>query len=66
MERIAKETKTDQEAKADSSVEEGKLSAKPVDEDEYSLDELLAGVKKSNLHAEIDTGSATGREVWDN
>ena len=30
----------------------------------YSLDELLAEVRPENLHGEIDTGRAVGREEW--
>ena len=33
-------------------------------EPEYELDDLLKGVNKRNLHAEVDTGAAVGREVW--
>jgi antitoxin MazE len=29
-----------------------------------SLEELLGGVTESNLHDEVDTGQAQGREVW--
>ena len=29
----------------------------------YSLDELLAGVSKQNIHSQIDTGPAVGGEV---
>ena len=29
-----------------------------------SLDGLLAGVTKENVHAEIDFGLPVGREVW--
>jgi len=61
---FAKETKIDQGTYVDLSTAEGQLIAKPVDDYEYSLDELLAGVKKSNLHGETDTGEAIGREVW--
>jgi len=29
-----------------------------------SLDDLLSRVRKSNLHAEVNTGPAQGREAW--
>ena len=35
----------------------------PVTERVYTLDELLAGVTDSNLHAEVDTGPAQGSEA---
>lgn len=28
------------------------------------LEDLLAGINEQNLHGEVDTGSAVGREVW--
>ena len=59
-----KKTRTAQGAKADLSVVVEKRSEKSADEDEYSLDKLLAGVRKSNLHGEVETGNAVGREVW--
>ena len=43
---------------------EGKLIATPMAEHKYSLAELLAGVTPENLHGEVDTGNAVGREVW--
>ena len=30
----------------------------------YDLKSLLAGINKNNLHAEIDSGSSIGNEVW--
>jgi len=30
----------------------------------YILDELLAGIRPSNLHKETDWGGALGEEVW--
>jgi antitoxin MazE len=46
------------------SVVEGKLIIEPASEPTYTLDELLAGVTKGNIHAEVDTGSPVGKEVW--
>ncbi len=48
----------------DLSVEDGKIVIDPHSEPEYNLDDLLKGVTKRNLHAEIETGDAVGREVW--
>ncbi len=61
---FARETKIEQGSVVDLSVVKGKLVAKPINEYEYSLEELLAGVTKENLHTEVDTGDATGQEVW--
>lgn len=31
---------------------------------EYTLDELLAGIKPGHMHGEADWGPAVGREAW--
>lgn len=46
------------------SVVDGKIVIDPHAESEYRLEELLRGVAKENLHAEVETGGAVGREVW--
>jgi antitoxin MazE len=45
-------------------VSEGAIVITPVTHRTYRLEELLAGVRRSNLHAEIDTGRPRGDEVW--
>ena len=42
----------------------GKIIITPVPAPSWTLEELLAGVNKNNLHHEIDTGLAVGNEVW--
>ena len=46
------------------SLDQGKIIVEPVRETEYTLEELLSGVTKRNLHAETDAGAAVGKEVW--
>ncbi len=48
----------------DLSVDDGKIVIDPHAEPEYRLEDLLKEVTKRNLHAEVDTGEAVGREVW--
>ncbi len=48
----------------DLSVSEGTIIAAPILRKRVSLKQLLAGVTKRNLHAEIDTGPRFGRESW--
>ena len=43
---------------------EGKLVLEPAGPPAPTLEELLRGVPKSNLHREVDTGPARGHEVW--
>ncbi len=45
-------------------VSEGKVVATPVQRKKLSLSELLAKVKKKNLHREVDFGRPVGREIW--
>lgn len=42
----------------------GKVVATPVQKRKFSLRQLLAKVNGRNLHAEVDSGRAVGREVW--
>ena len=42
----------------------GKIIITPVTAPSWTLDELLAGITKDNLHNEVDTGFAVGNEVW--
>jgi antitoxin component of MazEF toxin-antitoxin module len=32
--------------------------------EEYTLEELLTGIKKNNFHGEVDFGPRVGKEVW--
>jgi len=41
-----------------------KLVISPVEKPKMTLSQLLSKVKKSNLHAEIDTGKPAGDEIW--
>ena len=66
--RIPKTFARDAQLKDDSLVEmslvDGEIVIKPVTERSWTLEQLLAGVTKNNLHAEIETGDAVGREAW--
>ena len=48
----------------DLSVTEGRLVASPIRRPKPRLEDLLAGITKANLHAEVCTGPAVGREIW--
>ena len=48
----------------DLSVDDGKIVIDPHVDKEYSLTDLLNGVTTRNIHAEVETGDAVGREVW--
>ena len=48
----------------DISVENGRIVIDPQGEPVYTLEELLKGVTKNNLHTGVDTGDVVGQEVW--
>lgn len=61
---LAVESHIEQGSVVEVSLIEGKLMVAPVGKPGYTLEELLAGVTPENLHREVETGSATGAEVW--
>lgn len=48
----------------DLSIDKGSIVITPISEKEYSLEKLLEGVSKENLHGEFDTGAQVGKEIW--
>jgi antitoxin MazE len=52
------------DAEVEISVDEGSLVISPRPTRSYHLAELLAGVRKDNIHREADTGVPVGREAW--
>lgn len=60
---FAKEAHLEPNSEVEVSLVEGKLILVPV-EPEPTLDDLLAGITEENIHREIETGPAVGREVW--
>lgn len=47
----------------DLSVQDGSIVIDPQVGHEYSLEALLNGVTPKNMHAEVETGGAVGREA---
>ena len=43
---------------------EGQIIITPVAAPSWTLEELLAGINKKNIHHEVDTGVAMGNEAW--
>jgi antitoxin MazE len=66
--RIPKAFALDAQLENNSSVEisfvDGQIIIKPIIAPSWSLEELLAGINKSNIQPEVDTGFAIGNEVW--
>ena len=44
------------------SIDKDSIIITPIGEKEYSLEKLLKGVTKSNLHGEFNTGASVGKE----
>ncbi|MDY6988471.1 MAG: AbrB/MazE/SpoVT family DNA-binding domain-containing protein [Thermodesulfobacteriota bacterium] len=61
---FALNAKLRQDELVDLSIDKNKIIITPIEEKEYSLDELLGGVTESNLHGEFDTGVPVGKEIW--
>lgn len=66
--RIPKAFALDTQLENDSFVEislvDGRIVITPVASPSWTLEELLAGINKKNIHHEVDTGIAVGNEVW--
>lgn len=61
---LAAEVHIEQDSLVEVLLVEGKLIVEPVAQSSWTLEKLLAKVTEQNLHGEVDTGPATGREAW--
>jgi antitoxin MazE len=61
---FANEAGLEKEAAVELSLVDGQLVITPVAKPKPTIKHLLAGVTKDNLHREIETGAATGKETW--
>lgn len=61
---FATEAQVEEGATVDLSLENGRLMVRPLRVRKHSLKLLLRKVSRRNLHGEVSTGSAVGREVW--
>jgi antitoxin MazE len=48
----------------DLSVEDGELVVRPVRRRKYDLRDLVRAINSKNVHREVETGDAVGREAW--
>ncbi len=46
------------------SLSNGELKIKPIEDQEYILEELLSGITAENIHDEVPTGIRQGKESW--
>lgn len=61
---FAVEAQVEEGSAVDLSVKNGNLVVRPVRARKYLLRELLKGIRSQNLHDEVPTGEAVGRESW--
>ena len=61
---FAAEAQIEEGSAVDLSVKNGILLVRPVRARKYLLRELLKGIRFQNLHGEVPTGEAVGRESW--
>jgi len=61
---FAEEVGLKKETAVEVSLTDGTLVITPMVDPKPTLRQLLSKVTKENLHHEIDTGTATGRETW--
>ncbi len=61
---FATEVGLKEESEVDVSLKGGRLVVVPVEKPNVTLRRLLAKITEENVHREVDTGRATGREAW--
>ncbi|MGB4548048.1 MAG: AbrB/MazE/SpoVT family DNA-binding domain-containing protein [Syntrophales bacterium] len=61
---FATEVGLKEESEVDVSLKSGKLVVAPVEKPGVTLKMLLEKITEENVHREVDTGPATGRESW--
>ncbi len=62
--QLADEIHLAEGASVDLKAHNGRLIVTPLRREVHTLEELLAAVKRSNLHDEVDFGQPRGREAW--
>jgi antitoxin MazE len=61
---LAIEANVESGSTVDLSLSNGELKIKPVEDQEYTLEELLSGITADNIHNEVSTGIPQGKESW--
>ena len=61
---LAEDAEVGEGSSVDISVRRGSLVIRPVKRQEYRLEDLLAAVKPSNLHEEVEVSEPVGGEAW--
>ncbi|NJL64670.1 MAG: AbrB/MazE/SpoVT family DNA-binding domain-containing protein [Methylacidiphilales bacterium] len=61
---LAKEIDLAEGSEVELEIIDGSLVLKLSKRKNYSLDEMVRGITPENLHGEVDSGAAKGKEVW--
>ena len=61
---FAKEAGVEDGSDVDISLEEDRIVIRPLQRERYRISDLLSQVRNDNLHEEISTRDAVGREAW--
>ena len=61
---FAKEANIEQGINVEVRLVEGSIVITPIKKIEYKLEDLLAKVTSENIHEEVNTGEAKGKEAW--
>lgn len=61
---IAKETRLEENSIAELSIKAGKIVIMPAQRKAVTLKQLLKKITPRNLHREVPTGPAKGKEIW--
>lgn len=51
-------------SEVDVSIEGGQILVKPINENPFTLEEMLKKITKNNLHEYVDFGEPQGKEAW--
>jgi antitoxin MazE len=61
---FAFQSKIRQDEYVNLTLKDNKIIVEPEEKKKYTLEALIAGINKSNLHNEIDFGKREGNEHW--
>ena len=61
---VARQIKLEADSTVTLTIHGRSLTISPVGTSGGLLEELLAGITEDNLHGEVDSGPAVGKEVW--
>ena len=61
---LAEDAEVGEGSPVDVSLRRGSLVIRPIKRQEYRLEDLLAEVKPSNLHQEVEVSGPVGGEAW--